>query len=123
MTGDERTRYCSRCQQQVFNLSALGQEEAEALIIEKQGQLCIRYYQRPDGMVMFDDCCLKHVRALKRGVVLTLVLALALLAAWFGWARFGAAPQDGRRRLRYQEPFRAVFEWLDPSPPREFVGR
>ncbi len=56
MTGDERTRHCHQCDKQVFNLSELTRVEAEALIREKAGDLCARYYQRPDGTILLADC-------------------------------------------------------------------
>ncbi len=56
MTGDEQTRYCDKCSKNVYNLSAMTTAQAEALIREKEGDLCVRYYQRADGTVMTADC-------------------------------------------------------------------
>lgn len=56
MVGDERTRFCSGCKKNVHNLSALDAAEAEALLREKNGELCVRYFQRADGTVMTQDC-------------------------------------------------------------------
>ena len=56
MVGDERTRACGKCEKQVFNLSSLTRAEAEALIVEKAGKLCARYYQRHDGTIILADC-------------------------------------------------------------------
>src|SRR3569833_3413671 len=49
MVGDERVRHCGKCDKDVFNLSQMTREDAEALLQEKQGNLCARYYQRADG--------------------------------------------------------------------------
>jgi len=34
----------------------MSREQAERLIIERNGDLCARYYQRPDGTVLTADC-------------------------------------------------------------------
>src|SRR5690242_16906019 len=44
MQGDDRARHCLRCDQNVYNLSDMTREEAEALILAKEGKLCVRYY-------------------------------------------------------------------------------
>ena len=57
MLGDDRVRFCTSCEKNVFNLSSMSREEAEALLASRsQGELCIRYYQRADGTVMTQDC-------------------------------------------------------------------
>ncbi len=64
MQGDDRVRFCQSCAKNVFNLSELSKPEAEKLITEKQGNLCVQYYQREDGTIITDDCTigLKIVR-------------------------------------------------------------
>src|SRR5688500_9147389 len=49
MTGDERTRHCGDCKKNVYNLSEMTRDEAETLILAKEGRLCVRYFQRKDG--------------------------------------------------------------------------
>jgi hypothetical protein len=56
MTGDERVRHCGSCNKDVFNLSGMTRDEAEALIVEKHGKLCVRYFQRKDGTILTKDC-------------------------------------------------------------------
>lgn len=56
MTGDEQSRFCEKCAKNVYNLSAMTTEQAENLIREKEGDLCVRYYQRKDGTVLTADC-------------------------------------------------------------------
>lgn len=69
MTGDERVRHCGACKKDVFNLSALTRDEAEALIREKHGDLCGRYYQRKDGTIILADCTIGKSRKRKRFVI------------------------------------------------------
>lgn len=83
MTGDERVRACASCNKRVYNLSNLTREEAQALIVEKEGKLCVRYYQRHDGTILLKDCSVGVARKRKRTVVA--VGALALLAGVGGY--------------------------------------
>jgi hypothetical protein len=76
MTGDERARHCNQCDKQVFNLSEMTRSEAEALIVEKDGQLCARYYRRHDGTIITSDCRVGIVAGRKRKIIAAASLAL-----------------------------------------------
>ena len=56
MKGDEQVRFCGGCQKNVYDLSAMTSTEAEALLQEKEGKLCARFYRRNDGTIMTSDC-------------------------------------------------------------------
>src|SRR6185436_10349844 len=56
MTGDDRARHCGDCKKDVFNISGMTRDEAEALLIERAGNLCVRYYERQDGTILLADC-------------------------------------------------------------------
>lgn len=56
MHGDERVRHCEDCRLQVFDLSALSRADAEALVRERTGRLCVRMTRRADGTVLTRDC-------------------------------------------------------------------
>jgi len=56
MVGDERARFCGQCEKHVYNLSNLTADEAVALIREREGSLCARFYRRADGTVLTSDC-------------------------------------------------------------------
>ena len=56
MAGDERSRACSLCKKNVYNISAMSRAEAQALISEKEGKICIRLFKRSDGTVIVDNC-------------------------------------------------------------------
>src|SRR3954447_6761233 len=66
MRGDHQARFCNQCQKNVYNLSALTAPEAAALIKSKEGNLCVRFYQRPDGTVLTEDCPVGLARAWQR---------------------------------------------------------
>jgi hypothetical protein len=119
MTGDDRTRHCGACQKSVYNLSDMTRAEAEALIIERNGELCVRYYQRADGTILLADCTVGVQRVRDRWR--TTARAAALVAG--GLAAAGAAglyarateppcaiPRDDLSR-------RMVVGALKPPPP------
>ena len=56
MRGDERARFCPSCAKNVYNLSAMTAGEAQLLLQEKEGRLCIRFFQREDGTMLTADC-------------------------------------------------------------------
>jgi hypothetical protein len=66
MTGDDRTRHCGECRKNVYNLSGMTREEAEALLIERNGDLCVRYFQRQDGTILLADCTIGAKRTRRR---------------------------------------------------------
>jgi hypothetical protein len=76
MLGDERVRHCNDCNKNVFNLSAMTRDQAEALIIAKNGDLCARYYQRADGTILLSDCTVGVSQRNKRRLVAAGALAL-----------------------------------------------
>lgn len=64
MLGDERVRFCGKCELNVFNLSAMSRREAESSIARAEGRLCVRFYRRRDGSILTEDCPV-GLRALK----------------------------------------------------------
>src|SRR3954463_1871707 len=65
MIGTERVRFCGQCSLNVYNLSAMTKGDAERLIMESEGRLCVRYYRRADGTILTKNCPV-GLRALKR---------------------------------------------------------
>jgi hypothetical protein len=80
MIGDERVRFCAHCAKNVYNLSALPRHEAEALLLEKEGKLCVRLYKRADGTVLTSDCPV-GVRRRRRRRIAALAVGGGLAAA------------------------------------------
>jgi len=76
MAGDDRVRHCGDCKKNVFNLSDMTRAEAEALIVEKQGKLCVRYFQRADGTILTKDCPVGVARRRKRRLVAAGAIAM-----------------------------------------------
>ena len=82
MSGDERARFCGHCQKNVYNLSAMTRMQIDALIREKEGKFCGRFYQRADGRMLTADCPSRLRRMRERlasigGALCGLLLSLA----------------------------------------------
>ena len=56
MIGNERRRFCGECKLNVYNLSGMSQREAENLLLNSEGRLCVRFYKRADGTILTKDC-------------------------------------------------------------------
>jgi hypothetical protein len=108
MTGDDRVRRCARCDQNVFNLSALSRLQAEALLESFSAQLCTTYFQRADGTVLTADCPEARWLKLRRRVSsATAVAAASLLTLWTS-----VAPTARGGRIE-----RTLTALADPAPP------
>ena len=64
MLGNDRVRFCGQCSQYVYNLSEMTREQAEDLILRRDGRLCVRFYRRGDGTIITNNCPV-GLRALK----------------------------------------------------------
>ena len=110
MAGDERMRYCGQCNLHVYNLSDMTKREAETLITNTEGRLCVRFYRRSDGTIITRNCPV-GLRALKRratriaGATLTAVLSFfAGVGLNFGINRTVAPPVVGEMLVPAPEP-------------------
>ena len=83
MYGDNRTRFCGRCSQNVYNLSDMTREEAEDLIRRTDGQLCVRFYKRRDGTILTRNCPvgLRTIRERLTGTSAAVIKGLLTLLA------------------------------------------
>lgn len=89
MIGDERKRYCGECKLNVFNLSGMSRTEAENLILNTEGRLCVRFYRRADGSILTKDCPVGWA-AIKRRISRTAAAAFALLIGLLSGLGFAA---------------------------------
>lgn len=87
MTGDDRTRFCAKCQKHVHNVSAMTRVEAEHFLESVAGAACVRMYQRVDGTILTADCPVGvQKKRVKRLFLATigggLAMAAGALAVW-----------------------------------------
>jgi hypothetical protein len=103
MIGDERVRFCGQCNLNVYNLSAMTKQDAERLISQAEGRLCIQYYRRADGTILTRNCPV-GLRALKRrlsrianaslSAVISFFAGLLAVTGWREQPRIPAATQS-----------------------------
>src|SRR5919107_5522361 len=100
MVGDERVRYCDRCSLHVYNLSGMTRREAEALVTNSEGRLCVRYYRRADGTILTRNCPV-GLRAIRRKVSRVAGAALSAVLGFFAGLglNFGFAPAPLRHTM------------------------
>lgn len=81
MVGDERMRHCSKCNLNVYNLSAMTEQQVQELIASSRGKrLCTRFYRRADGTVLTQDCPWSFRVLTRKGSRLGTALLTALMS-------------------------------------------
>lgn len=98
MQGGHRVRYCRHCQKDVFNLSAMSRAEAERLLAEQMGRLCVNFCRRTDGTVVTRDFQQRPVPAGQVRVIVARQLAPSRLAL-----SLAACQHSGRFPVHVQE--------------------
>ncbi|MBX7195109.1 MAG: hypothetical protein K1X94_23850 [Sandaracinaceae bacterium] len=106
MVGNERVRHCSRCEKDVFDLSAMTSHEVLSLLrahdtLPEGGLPCVRFYRRSDGTILTSDCVAGSPRRVgpvaAAGVALASAMALAGAISPEDPPHTSAAPYDGPR--------------------------
>jgi hypothetical protein len=97
MVGDDRVRFCGQCEKNVYNLSSMPREEAEAFLVEREGKVCVRLYKRHDGTVLTADCPVGVRRRRRRRAAVAAVggslMAAAAGMGLKGFAMMGECPR------------------------------
>lgn len=122
MTGDAQTRHCARCDKSVYNLSAMTREAAEALLRQREGKLCVRYFRRVDGTILTADCPVGVRR--KRVQLVAAAGAMTALAAGAAamFSRMGA-PMPPPASLRQGAVAPSPIAHAPPPPAAVIDGR
>lgn len=150
MIGTERKRYCGECKLNVYNLSGMSKPEAENLIANAEGRLCVRFFQRADGTILTQDCPVGWKAFKKRvsiaatafaSLIFSLISGLGLAAA-FNQSKRGATmgeivsyqptpKKNPTPKTTPEEDYSLMGAIVMPSPtpkstpkpPREIVGK
>jgi hypothetical protein len=81
MVGDERVRFCAGCAKNVYNISSMPKDDAEALLRASLGDdLCVRFYQRADGTILTQDCPVGVTKKRRKALVLAVAGAAGMAA-------------------------------------------
>jgi hypothetical protein len=90
MFGNERKRFCGECKLNVYNLSGMTRTEAESLLEQSEGRLCVRYYRRADGTILTKDCPVGWARVKQRTSRMA-TAALSVIVSFLAGLSFFAA--------------------------------
>ncbi|GJM25758.1 MAG: hypothetical protein DHS20C16_21730 [Phycisphaerae bacterium] len=120
MTGDDRVRHCERCDLNVFNLSDMNRADAEELILNSEGRLCVRYHARADGTIITRDCPVGRglVRRRLRWIAACIVGAFSAIVGTV----FAITGGSGFFRVGQMREFKAFAPICDRlSPPPVYI--
>jgi Carboxypeptidase regulatory-like domain len=115
MAGDDRIRHCPQCNLNVYNFSQMNDSDVDRFIANHEGRLCARFYRRPDGKILTQNCPAGFRATLRRA---TRVAAAALTAVMSAVpALSGAAPGKRSIPLLQIQPAQVglALEVVDPS--------
>jgi hypothetical protein len=113
MVGDDQVRRCAVCDKDVFNLSGMTRDDAEAVITAANGTLCVRYFKRADGTILTADCPVGKRRVRKRRLV---VAGATVMVAAAGLISYDLM-QVGAERLGAQDAQQLVTPTPTPIAP------
>ena len=82
MYGDDRRRFCAECKLNVYNLSGMTRDEAEQLVLNSEGRLCVRFFRRKDGTILTQDCPVGW-KAVKKRVSRVAVAMTSMIIGFF----------------------------------------
>ncbi len=134
MTGDDTVRFCNLCSLNVYNIAAMTDKEAEAVLARgrAQGKMCALLYRRPDGTIMTDNCprSLRKIRDASKWVKLKIVAAIALGMAIFSPAPAQSQNADSANKVEKKNsppknipmPGGISFRWTDDTLYKEEVS-
>jgi hypothetical protein len=84
MDGDDTRRFCEHCQKFVHNFSAMPTDQAERLVCENVGSLCVRFArEQTSGRVLTLDYA-PRVTSRRRAIltILSIAASCGFTAAW-----------------------------------------
>ena len=102
MIGTERKRYCGDCKLNVYNISGMTLPEAETLLEQSEGRLCVRFFRRSDGTIITRNCPVGWAKVKDR-VSRVATAAFSLLMTLFaGVGIMSLFSKNERQRERYE---------------------
>ncbi|TWT98518.1 hypothetical protein [Stieleria varia] len=112
MDGDNRKRFCSRCEKHVYDVSQMTRDEALELFAG-DGTICAKIYRRPDGTIVTSECPPQEKKLAKRRLQFSIGALIALLTASAGV--FATSPWI----VRTVQPI--VGKWFPSKNPKPTV--
>jgi hypothetical protein len=106
MSGTDRVRHCSDCRKNVYNLSEMSREAVTSLIVEKEGNICVKFYRRFDGTVLTNDCP-RGLRAVRSQYLKARARTFSMAASLLAVLGFSACSSFGTQTMG---------DLVDPNP-------
>jgi hypothetical protein len=105
MVGDERSRFCGKCQKDVHNISSMTRMDAEALLESVASSICVRMYQRLDGTILTADCPVGvRKKRVKRLFLATIGGGIAAAAGVLAFWRYEESEVMGKMSIEVADP-------------------
>ncbi|MBD0325380.1 MAG: hypothetical protein ICV68_03060 [Pyrinomonadaceae bacterium] len=122
MHGSEKVRFCAECNLSVYNLSEMTKKEAERLIVQNEGWLCVRFYRRTDGTILTNNCPV-GLRAIKRRLSRTANAVVSMVLSFFaGILAFAGLRQLDPAVIVTQGTMVASPSYIPRPERREIIG-
>ena len=85
MTGGDEVRFCSFCEKDIYNLSAMNRQKAEKLVKDSKGKICVRYEKNSQGKIVTAPPKLTQIT--RRATIAAGVLATTLSLSTMSYAQ------------------------------------
>jgi hypothetical protein len=102
MIGTDRKRFCGQCKLNVYNLSGMTMFEAEELLTQSEGRLCVRYYRRSDGTILTKDCPVGWAKVKERVSRIATATFSLLMTLFAGVGIMSVFAKSEKPRDRYE---------------------
>lgn len=116
MYGNESKRFCGDCKLNVYNLSGMTKYDAENLLANSEGRVCVRYFQRSDGTVLTADCPVGWAKVRQRLSVCTTAIFSLVIALIGGIFSVSVLRKNADIVGRFNVPF------VTPTPKPVIMG-
>ncbi len=101
MTGDEKVRFCSSCEKDIYNLSAMSRQKAEKLVEDSSGKICVRYEKNSQGKIVTAPP--KFTQITRRATIAAGVLATTLSLSAMNYAQGEWFPREQKEEVSSKE--------------------
>lgn len=116
MSGDARRRFCSHCNKFVHNLSEMPSDEAEKLVCESGGNLCVRFARdAQSGKILTLDYA-PVPKSSRRRAIATIASVIAAVACGGGWTAIKLLRKPVPARMFVAGDISAPARPVNPSP-------
>jgi hypothetical protein len=107
MLGTDKVRHCPQCELDVYNFSAMTPLEINEIVAARTGRLCARFYQRPDGTMLTENCPVGSHSGILRASHIA-AAALAALVTIAPAKTNTAPPQNGASSMQMQSALQGL---------------